>query len=238
MKKMKIEIWSDVMCPFCYIGKRNFEAALQQFDDADQIEILWKSFQLDATLPMVAEDSCQQYLVKRKGMNTHQVEEMLQQVTTAAKNVGLNYNFDQSIMVNTFKAHQLLQFAKVNNKSQEAEEILFSAYFIEGKDVADTETLVQLGQDMGLQAADVRNILDQDSYSDQVYQDIQEAQEIGVSGVPFFVLNRKYAVSGAQPPAVFLDVLTQAFADWKQALSPSTLTTTPGTSCTTDGICE
>lgn len=130
---MKIEIWSDVICPFCYIGKRNFEAALEQFADKKNIEVIWKSFQLDPAIPEVATESYTDYLVKRKGMAVEQVQGMLSNVTQMATQVGLDYHLDQSIIVNSLKAHQLIQFAKLKNLGSEAEERLFKAFFIEGK---------------------------------------------------------------------------------------------------------
>lgn len=130
---MKIEIWSDVMCPFCYIGKRNFETALSQFADKDHIEVEWKSFQLDPDIPEVPNESYEQYLVKRKGLSLEQVQGMLANVTESAKQVGLEYNFDTSVMVNSRKAHQLIQFAKSKNLGDAAEERLFKAFFTEGK---------------------------------------------------------------------------------------------------------
>src|SRR5690606_37140111 len=137
---MKVEIWSDIMCPFCYIGKRNFETALAQFADKESVEVEWKSFQLDPTMPEVAQESQVDYSVKRKGMDREQVQTMLAQVTEMARQVGLEYHLDQSVMVNSEKAHCLIQYAKGKNLGDAMEERLFRAYFTEGKNVADTET--------------------------------------------------------------------------------------------------
>src|SRR5690554_6952426 len=131
IQKMKIEIWSDVMCPFCYIGKRNFETALARFKDKEEVEIIWKSFQLDPTLPEVAQESQHDYLVKSKGMSPAQVESMLENVTRMAKRAGLDYHLDRSVMVNSFRAHRLIQLAKNEGLGDEAEERLFRAYFTE-----------------------------------------------------------------------------------------------------------
>src|SRR5690554_211599 len=127
--KMKVEIWSDVMCPFCYIGKRNFETAMEQFADKEHIEVVWKSFQLDPSIPEVAKESYAEYLVIHKGMAKEQVKGMLDNVTESAKQVGLEYNFDKSVMVNSLSAHKLLQFAKTKGLANEAEESLFRAFF-------------------------------------------------------------------------------------------------------------
>src|SRR5690554_5222651 len=212
---MKIEIWSDVMCPFCYIGKRNFETALAQFNEKDQVEVVWKSFQLDPSVPEVAEESQQDYLVKRKGMSAAQVKSMLDNVTQMAKNAGLEYHMDQSVMVNSFKAHRLIQLAKEKDLGNEAEERLFSAFFTEGLNVADKDTLVQLGKEIGIDEASILQALQEEKYAELIHSDIEEAQALGVRGVPFFVFDRKYGVSGAQPPEQFLQTLDKSFSEWK-----------------------
>ena len=212
---MKIEIWSDIICPFCYIGKRNFETALAQFNEKDQVEVVWKSFQLDPSVPEVAEESQQDYLVKRKGMSASQVKSMLDNVTQMAKNAGLEYHLDQSVMVNSFKAHRLIQLAKKKGLGNEVEERLFSAFFTEGLNVADTETLIGLGKEIGLDEESIKNALENKKYAEMIYKDIDEAQTLGVRGVPFFVFDRKYGVSGAQPPEQFLQTLDKSFSEWK-----------------------
>lgn len=237
-KKMKIEIWSDVMCPFCYIGKRNFETALAQFGDKDHIEVEWKSFQLDPSIPEVASESYEEYLVKRKGMPAAQVKGMLENVTNSAKQAGLDYHFDRSQMVNSHKAHQLIQFAKSQNKGDEAEERLFRAFFTEGESIADTTTLIRLGKDIGLDEQEINAALNDPKYTQLVSADIKEAREIGVTGVPFFVIDRKYAVSGAQPSQAFTQSLEKSFTEWRKQNPVSPFEVTQGQSCSTDGICE
>lgn len=234
---MKVEIWSDVICPFCYIGKRNFETALEQFAEKKNIEVIWKSFQLDASIPEVATESYAEYLVKRKGMAAEQVQGMLTNVTEMASQVGLDYHLDQSVIVNSQKAHQLIQFAKSKELGNEAEERLFSAFFTEGKNIADTETLVRLGKDFGLEESELKASLEDEKYKYEITQDIQEAQNIGVSGVPFFVFDRKYAVSGAQPAEVFLQNLNMSFSEWRTSNPETILAVTEGNSCTVDGSC-
>ncbi len=237
-QKMKIEIWSDVMCPFCYIGKRNFETALEQFTGKNQIEVVWKSFQLDPSIPEIAEESYQDYLVKRKGMNAEQVSGMLSNVSSSAKQVGLDYHFDKSVMVNSLKAHQMIQYAKTQNKGNEAEERLFYAFFTEGKNIADISILVQLGKEIGLDETALKTVFTDNKYTQLVHQDIDEAKNIGVTGVPFFVFDRKYAVSGAQPAQAFLETLTKSFTEWSKLNPEIKLEVTEGQSCSTDGICE
>lgn len=235
---MKIEIWSDIMCPFCYIGKRNFEAALEQFADKDKIEVEWKSFQLDPTIPEVAEESQEDYLVKRKGMSKEQVQGMLANVTQMAKQVGLEYHLDKSVMVNSQKAHQLIQFAKTKSLGDQIEERLFKAFFTEGKNIADIETLTQLGVDVGLEKDELQAAFTDDQYRYQMSQDIQEGQQLGVRGVPFFVFDRKYGISGAQPSEAFLDTLSKSFTEWKAANPEVKLQMSQGQSCDTQGDCE
>ena len=235
---MKIEIWSDVMCPFCYIGKRNFETALEQFSEKNHIEVIWKSFQLDPSLPEVATDSQEDYLVKRKGMSPEQVQEMLAHVTETAKKANLDYHLDKSVMVNSRKAHQLIQFAKTKMLGDEAEERLFKAFFTEGKNIADLATLTQLGKDIGLNEQELHQAFTDDQYQLAVSQDIQEARNLGVSGVPFFVFDRKYGVSGAQPPQAFLETLTKSFQEWRASNPIVNLEVTQGQNCSTDGTCD
>ena len=235
---MKIEIWSDVMCPFCYIGKRHFEEALSKFSDKEHIDIEWKSFQLDPTMPDVAEESQEDYLVKRKGMSREQVQGMLQNVTAMAKEAGLDFNFDQSIMVNSQKAHQLIQFAKSKGLGNEIEERLFQAYFTEGKNVADQTTLTELGKENGLDENELQVAFNDDKYLYQMKQDIQEAQNIGVRGVPFFVFDRKYGVSGAQPTEAFLETLNKSFGEWREKNPKTILDISKGQSCDINGNCD
>ena len=235
---MKIEIWSDVMCPFCYIGKRNFEIALEQFEHKNELEVVWKSYQLDSRIPEEPKDSYQDYLVKNKGMSLEQVKGMLDNVTLSAKKVGLEYNFDKAVMVNSLNAHKFIQFAKTKGLGDQAEEKLFLAFFTEGKNIADIDTLVQIGKELELGEADVNAALNDEKYASLFNQDIQEARQLGVQGVPFFVLDRKYGVSGAQPPQAFLENLEVAFDEWRKLNPETKLEVTQGQSCSTDGTCD
>lgn len=236
MPKMTVEIWSDVMCPFCYIGKRQYETALKKFADSDRVEVVWKSFQLDPSAPDTATESHLDYLVQRKGMSVETVKQMMANVTQYARQVGLEYNLDNSLIVNSFKAHQLIQFAKTKGLGDEMEERLFRAFFIDGKNMADLATLTQLGKEIGLDEAELQAAFTDDKYAYSVRQDIQEAQQIGVTGVPFFVFNRKYAVSGAQPSEVFLQTLEKSFSEWNN--TETRLNIIEGQSCTPDGKCD
>ena len=205
---MKIEIWSDIMCPFCYIGKRHFEAALKQFPQANEVEIEWKSFQLDPTIPKMDERvDVYQYLADKKGMSLEQSKAMHENVIQMAKNAGLDYNFDIAVVGNSKDAHRLIQFAKTKGLGDQAEEALFKAYFTDGKNMADMKDLIEIGTSIGLDSNELTSILESDAFAYEMMQDVQEAQNIGVQGVPFFVFDRKYAVSGAQPVEAFLQTL-------------------------------
>lgn len=208
--KIQVEIWSDVMCPFCYIGKRKFEEALSQFKDKEEIEVIWKSFQLSPELKTQPGKSINQYLSEHKGITLQEAQQLNERVTAMAKLAGLEFNFDRSVLANSFNAHRFAHFAKHNHKQNEAEEILFAAYFTLGKNIDDTPTLLQLGAEIGLDTATLKMTLEEGHYADDVKADMLEARQMGVGGVPFFVFNRKYAVSGAQDSNIFLQALVKA----------------------------
>ncbi|GAB2585160.1 DsbA family oxidoreductase [Spirosoma areae] len=236
--KMQVEIWSDVMCPFCYIGKRKFETALAQFPDKEQVDIVWKSFQLAPDQETVTDKTVHQYLAERKGWTLEQARQMTDHVTALARQVGLTYHFDKAVTANSFDAHRLSHLAKEYDVQDQAEERLFAAYFTEGKNTADHDTLVQLGVEIGLDAEEVKAVLQSDKYADAVQTDISEARQVGVQGVPFFVFNRKYAVSGAQDSTVFSGAIEKSFSEWKEANRQSELTVVEGPVCTPEGDCE
>src|SRR5690606_30819514 len=237
--KFKVEVWSDIMCPFCYIGKRNYEAAVAQFAGNDQIDLVWKSFQLDPTIPTPTDTTktTLQYLSASKGMSQAQVQSMTQGVTQTARAAGLEYHLDKILVTNTFDAHRVIQLAKTKGLGDLAEETLFYAYFTETKDLADHSVLQELGKKIGLTAEEVNEALTDELYAHQVRKEIQEAREIGVRGVPFFVFDRQYAVSGAQPPAAFLLTLQKFFAEWEKANPKLQLDTSGGPACPPDGNC-
>lgn len=213
---MKVEIWSDVMCPFCYIGKRRFESALQQFPHRDQVEVVWKSFQLNPDMKTEPGRSINQYLAAIKGWTPEQAKQANDQVTAMAREVGLHYDFDRAVVANSFDAHRLVQLGKTQGKGDEVEELLFKAYFTEGRNIADHATLLELGIAAGLDSVAVKEMLQSGAYADGVQQDIYEAQQVGVRGVPFFVLNDRYAVSGAQATETFAGALDKAWSEWAQ----------------------
>ena len=228
---MKIEIWSDVVCPFCYIGKRKFEKALNEFHGKDRVKVEWKSFQLDPETKTDAQVSVYEYLAERKGMSVEHSKEMHQQVAMLANEAGLDFNFDKTMVANTFDAHRILHLAAKYGKQTEAEERLFAAYFTEGKNIADFDTLVELAKEIGIKQDEAKIALENLSFTQQVNEDIHEAQELGIRGVPFFVFNRKFAVSGAQSPEIFAQALQKA---WEE---DGEIEIIKGDSCEVDGDC-
>ncbi|EAP99382.1 hypothetical protein JNB_04400 [Janibacter sp. HTCC2649] len=221
---MKIEIWSDVACPWCYIGKRRFETALKAFPHKDSVEVQWRSYQLDPTIPEHYDGTELSYLSERKGMDPAQVTSMFAHVTEQAKGEGLNYRFDDVVVANSFNAHQLLHLAAAKGRGDIVKEALLSAHFEHGADIGNRGDLVRIGSEAGLDAAEINEALDTDKYADEVRQDFADARTIGVTGVPFFVIDRKYGISGAQPAEVFSRALEQA---WQEA-NPLTMVSTGG----------
>jgi predicted DsbA family dithiol-disulfide isomerase len=214
--KLKIEIWSDVVCPFCYIGKRKFEAAIAEFKHADDVDIIWKSYQLSPEMKTAPGKSIHQYLSEHKRISLGEATAMNNQVATWAQQVELQYNFDIAIPANTFMAHRFSHLAKQQGVQNEAEEKLFSAYFTEGKNIDDVETLAQIGAEIGIEAGLVKSTLESNEYADAVRNDISEAWSLGLRGVPFFVFDRKFAVSGAQDSKIFLNTIEKAYDSWRK----------------------
>lgn len=216
-RRLKVEIWSDVMCPFCYIGKRKFERALEGFPSRGNVEITWKSFQLDPDIKAGHGKSVNEYLAERKGWSLEQSRKAHAQVTHSASAVGLAYDFDKAVVANSFDAHRLVQLAKTHGKSDALEEALFEAYFTRGKDIADPAALADIAEAAGLDRKEAESALADGSFAAEVKRDILEARQIGVTGVPFFVFNRRFAVSGAQDSEVFRRALDQA---WNEGATP------------------
>lgn len=203
------------MCPFCYIGKRHLEQALATFEGRDAVEITWKSFQLDPEIPMQfdAPVGVYAYLAERKGWSMEQSVQMHDRVVEMAAAVGLDYQFDKAVVANSIFAHRVIQLAKSKGLDNEIEEVFFRAYFTEGRDLASVEELVLLGESVGLAAVEVREAVASEELAYQVSQDIQEGVNLGVRGVPFFVFDRKFGISGAEPVQVFIDTLNQTLQD-------------------------
>lgn len=228
---MKVEIWSDVVCPFCYIGKRKFEAALAQFAHRADVQVVWRSFELNPDLRPVPGQSVYQSLAQAKGISEAESRRMSDYVTQAAQEVGLAYDFDRAVPANTFLAHQLIHLGAHHGRQDAAKERLLAAYYREGRDLNDPETLVQLGTEIGLAAAETRQALAAGTYAAAVRHDEYQARQIDVRGVPFFVFEDKYAVSGAQPAEVFAGVLAKVWSEFKPALAA----VVDGATCGPDG---
>ncbi|MFP9100365.1 DsbA family protein [Flavobacterium sp. RHBU_24] len=214
---MKIEIWSDVMCPFCYIGKRRFEAAMAEFGNSQNIEIEWKSFLLNPELQTDPTKNIHQFLAEHKGISVEEAQGLNDHVANMAADAGLKFDFDRAIPANSFNAHRFLHYTKIYGKQNEAEEALFKAYFTEGKNIDDANTLTEIALALGLDTDELAKEMSSDAFFQDVVMDVQEAREIGVRGVPFFVFNRKYAISGAQEVDVFTQTLEKSFGEWQQA---------------------
>ncbi|HUH51719.1 MAG TPA: DsbA family oxidoreductase [Flavobacterium sp.] len=238
--KLKVEVWSDIVCPFCYIGKRNYESALAAFEHKDKVELEFKSYQLDANF---VQDTTQKHdyrqgLAHKYGRSLEEINTMIEQMTSSAKAVGLDFDLDNAVQFNTFDAHRILHLAKEKGLGNQLKEALLAAYFIESKDLGNKEVLKAEALKIGLNATDFDKVLTDDSYAYTVKQDIQEAGNLQISGVPFYVFDRKYGVSGAQPPAVFLDTLRKTYAEWTGKSSITLENTNEGMSCDTDGNCD
>ena len=232
---MKVEIWSDVMCPFCYIGKRKLEQALHSLEFKDNIQIIWKSYQLNPDLETNTEASIYHYLSEEKGMPMEHVRSMIQRVLEMAKEVGIAMHFDRQVIANSFLAHRLSHLAKKWNVQHACEEALFLAHFSEGKNIDDPKVISEIGANLGISESEIQQLFESDVYSNDVIQDQYEAKNVGVRGVPHFVFNDKYVVSGAQDASVFAGALRQSFGEWKSVQNERS---TPGNSCDLDGNCN
>jgi len=210
---MKVEIWSDVVCPWCYIGKRRFESALARFEHRDDVDVVWRSFELDPSAPARRTGDPAERLADKYGMSREQAVASQDRLTQMAEGEGLAFHFENAQSGNTFDAHRLLHLASERGLQDELKERLFRAYFSEGEAIGETETLVRLGAEVGLDAAEAGAVLGSNTYAEEVRVEEQEARELGINGVPFFVVDRRCGVSGAQPADALLLVLERAWAE-------------------------
>jgi len=213
---IKIDVWSDIACPWCYIGKRNLERGLAEVAadaDAPRVEVEYHSFELSPDTPVDFEGSQVDYLSQHKGISREQADQMLQRVTGVAAEAGLAYRFDLLQHTNTVKAHELLHFAKAHGRQLEMVERLMSAYFIEGRHLGRTDELVSLAAEVGLPADEARAALESERHLPDVRADQEQAAAYGINGVPFFVIDGQYGVSGAQPPEAFAQITRQLWAE-------------------------
>lgn len=231
---MKIELWSDFACPFCYIGKKRFEKALETFPHKDQVEVVYKSYQLNPNAPKVMKGNPAEAFAKGHRMDVKTAKQRFSMFKQQAATVGLTYDYDNIQMTNSYDAHRLAKWANQFDKEQVLTERLMKAYFTDGLNIADIETLVAIAKEVGLSEEDAKKVLESKDYGDQVVNEINEGRQIGVQGVPFFVLNRKYGVSGAQPVEYFEQVLNKLWEEEKplEDLSPNEGHTCNDETCT------
>lgn len=237
-KKLRVDIWSDVVCPFCYIGKRKFESALGQFEHRDDLEVVWHSFQLFPNYEQQNEKDFYQTLAEIKGQNRDWSVNFHNQLAEYAKQVGLEFNFDSIPFPNTFKAHRFTHLAKNEGLQAEAEEHLFHAYFTKSRNIDNTDVLLEIAGEIGLDKVKVCRMLESDLYEKEVKEDFEAAQTFGIHGVPYFLINNKVAVAGAQSPQAFIKVLESSWNSWNNDKTSVVETGLDGLSCSSDGHCS
>lgn len=210
--------------------------ALEKFEHKSDVEVEWKSFELDPSLKTQSDVNATSHLAHIKGISKERANEMQQYVKGVANQVGLDFHPDKAVVANSFNAHRLIQFAKTKGLGNEAEEALFKAHFTEGKNIDDKEVLLEIATGISIDESETREVLASDAFEKEVKRDEMQAQSFGISGVPFFVLNNKYAVSGAQSPETFLQALNQTWIESEEVKKPMVIN--EGESCTIDGTCD
>ena len=229
---MQVEIWSDILCPWCYIGKREFENALAEFKNKDKVEITWKSFELDPAAQKDYPGDLYDLLSSKYNISVDKAKQMTAALVARANSIGLQYNMDTAKATNSFDAHRLIHLAMKHGLQEKVIESLSSAYLIEGLHIGSRETLTKIGLDAGLKASDIQAMFESNKFADDVRKDEYEAQNLQVRGVPFFLIDRKYSLSGAQPQVVFGEALEKIYEE----LYPDNAGT--GSTCDADGVCE
>ena len=210
---MRIDVWSDILCPFCHLGRRHLELALEQFEHGDEVGVVWHSFQLDPGAPAIAEGRTVDRLAAKYGMTLEQAIAAQESLAANAATVGLEFNWQDTKSGNTLDAHRLIHFAATRGQADAMKERLLRAFFTEGEQIGDREGLVRLATEVGLRVDEVASVLESGRHTDDVQSDVAQAQAYGIRGVPFFVIDGKYGISGAQPTAVFTQALGQAWAE-------------------------
>jgi protein disulfide-isomerase len=242
MKKMKIEVWTDIMCPYCYIGKIHYEKALQQFEHADEVELEWKAFQLNPDLPDKGNGyPVKEYLTRTAGYPEESVNQMFEGIKHLAESAGVIFNLPNALAANTRDAHRLIKLAATKEKDSFVLQKLSKAYFEEAKDYSDLELLVAIGKEAGLDETSIRSMFDSDDYLYEIKQDMQEAANLGFDTVPTFLIDERQAIVGSEPVDLFLEVLNKAYNEWENRTrteEKSELEVTKGMSCSADGMCE
>ncbi|TWT24660.1 DsbA family oxidoreductase [Planomicrobium sp. CPCC 101110] len=232
---MKIEIWSDYACPFCYIGKRTFEQALKQSGFESKAEISFKAFQLDPEAPSDSSISIYDHLATKMGQTVEQAKAMTQGVAEQAQTVGLQFNFKDMVHTNTFAAHRLAKWAESLEQDAAVTEKLLHGHFTEMKNIGDPGVLADIAEEAGLPREEAKAVIASEAFSEEVLKDIEEARQIGIQGVPFFVVNRKYALSGAQPLETFIEAISEIAEE--EGIRPASKPRSKTSYCTGDS-CE
>ncbi|MFR9164912.1 MAG: DsbA family oxidoreductase [Dysgonomonas sp.] len=243
MSKMKIEIWSDIACPFCYIGKKKMEQALSQFSESDNVELEWHSYELNPSLPKSGlSQTYYQYLAEMHDYSEEEAKADFKDVLELADSVGLKYNPDNIVVANTSDALRLTKLAAKYGKASEAEEALFKAYFVDGENVADRNVLIKIGGKIGIPAGDINRCLDTFEYSEDINNDIQRAEdELDLEFIPFYLFNNRYVIQGSVSVEDYLKALGEAYNDWKENgifIGEEKIDVVHGKSCSIDGTCS
>lgn len=243
MEKMIIKIWSDIACPYCYIGKRRLEAALKQFGHAEDIELEWHSYELNPDLPKQALDkNIYQYMAEQSDTTEDEQKKKMQGLVSLAKSVGLEYDFERLIVTNTNDALRLIKLANIYHKADEAEEILFKAYFTEGKNISDKGVLIRLGTSIGLSEREIIDMLEGDTFVNDIKEDVIYSEEkLNLQYIPFYLFNNKDIIQGSLSVDEYMEVLTKSYNDWKLhgvASPDSKGDRISGDACSIDGVCS
>lgn len=239
-EKMKIEVWTDIMCPYCYIGKIHYEQALQQFEHADEVELEWRAFQLNPDLPDKGNGyPVREYLVNSAGYSEESIDSMFANLKKLADDAGVPFNLPHSIAANTRDAHRLIKLAAKKGLDSAVVGKLGKAYFEEAKDYSDWDLLVSIGTEVGLEEEEIRRMLESDDYLYEIKQDMQEAANLGFDTVPTFLMDERQAIIGSEPVDLFVKVLNKAYNAWKNRTDKDKeLEISKGKSCNADGTCE
>lgn len=243
MEKMIIKVWSDIACPYCYIGKRRMEAALEQFKHSDEIELEWHSYELNPDLPKRALDkNIYQFMAEQFNVTEEEQKRSMQKLASLAKSTGLDYNFDRLVVTNTNDALRLIKLANVYHLADEAEEVLFKAYFSDGKNISDKAVLIDLGTSIGLSEKEIVDMLQGDTFINDIKEDVIYSEEkLNLQYIPFYLFNNKDVIQGSLTVDEYVEVLEKSYNDWKLhgVASPDNEgDRISGKACSIDGVCS
>ncbi len=239
--KITIEIWTDIMCPYCYLGKKNFEEARKDFEFNDQIEVIWKAYPLNSDLPGNGKGiPVVEYLTNYAGLSEDAINNMFQNIEELSKKAGVKFNLWNGIAANTKDAHRLIKLAHTIGQADKVVDALGKAYFEDAKDYSNIDVLLEIGTDSGLKETTIRQMLESDDFLYEIQQDVQEAQNLGFDTVPTFLVDRRQAIIGSESVDLFKKVLDKSFKDWRLRVPAQTgnIKVKKGKSCNADGTCE